>query len=232
VKGRRHWVAAGLLLMAVVTGAVVLWRCGLYDLWMDRARLEALLTRIGRSGPLLIVALQIAQTLVAPIPGQIVGLAAGFLYGPWWGALYCVLGSLVGTLLATWLARTLGRPLVERWVGTELLARFDGLAERRGALALFLIFLLPFLPDDLICLAAGLTCLPLPLVGLLALLGRTPGIAVSTLIGAQSANLTLGQMLIVGGVGLILSLPVFRYQQPLQDWMFRLVERSSSDESR
>jgi len=232
MKRRWHWVVAGLLLIAVVVCALLLWRNGLYDLWMDRARLEALLSRIGRRGPLLIVALQLAQTLVAPIPGQIVGLAAGFLYGPWWGTLYCVVGSLVGTLLATWLARTLGRPLVERWVGAELLARFDGLAERRGALALFLIFLLPFLPDDLICLAAGLTSLPLPLVGLLALLGRTPGIAVSTLIGAQSANLTLGQMLIVGGAGLLLALLVMRYQQPLQAWMFRLVERSSSDESR
>jgi len=232
MKGRWHWVAAGLLLMAVIVGGLMLWRHGLYDLWLDRARLEALLTRIGHKGPLLIIALQLAQTLVAPIPGQIVGLAAGFLYGPWWGTLYCVLGSLVGTLLATWLARTLGRPLVERWVGTELLARFDGLAERRGALALFLIFLLPFLPDDLICLAAGLTSLPLSLVGFLAVLGRTPGIAVSAVIGAQSANLTLGQMLIVGGVGVILALLVLFNQQPLQAWMFHLVERSSSDESR
>ena len=230
MKGRWHWLFAGLLIVALVAGGVILWQRGLWGLWLNRASLESLLAELGARGPLLIVLLQVAQTLVAPIPGQMVGLAAGYLYGAWWGTLLCALGSLIGTLLAAWLARTLGRPLVERWLDPKLLARFDGYAQRRGGMALFLIFLLPFLPDDLICLAAGLSTLPLPLVGLLALLGRTPGIAVSAIIGAQSANLTWGQMLIVGGASLAAAVVVARYQRPIEAWMFRWVDRFSNDE--
>ena len=120
--------------------------------------------------------------------------------------------------------------MVERWVRPQLLARWDALVEQRGSWALFLIFLFPFLPDDLICLAAGLSRLPIWWVAVLALLGRTPGIAVSALIGAQSRQLSLGQMALIGLVGLALSVLVLRYHRRLEALMFGLVERLSNGE--
>src|SRR5690554_7379702 len=48
-----------------------------------------------------------------------------------------------GSVLAFLLARALGRPWVVRLLSPELLARLDRLVHRRGAAALFLIFLIP-----------------------------------------------------------------------------------------
>jgi uncharacterized membrane protein YdjX (TVP38/TMEM64 family) len=230
---RSRWLQIGVAMavaLAAIGGGLALWRAGLWDLWTVRGRLENWLLQVGPWGPLLIVGLQVLQTVVAPLPGQIVGLAAGYVYGALWGTVLCAVGSVIGSALAVWLARRLGRGLVERWVRPQLLARWDALVEQRGSWALFLIFLFPFLPDDLICLAAGLSRLPIWWVAVLALLGRTPGIAVSALIGAQSRQLSLGQMALIGLVGLALSVLVLRYHRRLEALMFRLVERLSNGE--
>ena len=60
-----------------------------------------------------------------------------------------------------WLARRFGRPLVERYVDPQLMVRLDDMVERYGMVFIFLVFLLPFLPDDALCLLAGLTTFPL-----------------------------------------------------------------------
>ena len=228
----KGWQFALALLLAALTVAVglAMWRLGVWDLLKDRQALASTLYRPGPWGPLIIVALQILQTLLAPIPGQIVGLAAGYLYGALGGTLLCVAGSLLGTVTAVWLARRLGRPLVERLASPELLGRLDAYIERRGTLALFLIFLLPFLPDDIICFVAGLTSIPIVVVAVLALLGRTPGIAASTIIGSQARNLTIEEMLIVGAVSALLALVFVRFQRRIEALMFQVVERSSSED--
>ena len=215
-------IAGGIALLGIILGA---WLGGLGSWIDDRAAVERLAHRLGPWGPAVIVAAEIAQVLAAPVPGQVVGLVAGYLYGPLWGTLLCMLGLAMGTLLAAWLGRRLGRPLVERLAGPALLARVDGYVERRGALALFLIFLLPFLPDDLCCFIAGLTRLRLSEIVILAIIGRTPGVVASTLIGAQAQELSGAQFGIIAAASALLALLFARYQARLEEAAFRLVER-------
>jgi uncharacterized membrane protein YdjX (TVP38/TMEM64 family) len=225
MKGRTWRLVASLGLLALLlAAAVLLWRLGLEALWRDPELLTAWIARLGVWGPLGIILAEILQVALAPIPGQVVGLAAGYLYGPWRGAFFCLVGLALGTWIAAGLARQLGRPLVERWARPDLLARLDAYAQRRGAWALFLIFLLPFLPDDLCCLLAGLTPLRLGEIVLLALVGRAPGVIASTLLGAYARTLAWWQLLILGGVSLALALLFWRYQRPLEQRMFRLLD--------
>lgn len=225
MKSGRVWLilsAAGVLaLLGIMLGA---WLGGLGDVLGDRTAIEQLVHRLGPWGPVAIVAAEIAQVLAAPVPGQVVGLAAGYLYGTWWGALLCMIGLGLGTLLAAWLGRRLGRPLVERLAGAELLARVDGYIERRGALALFLIYLLPYLPDDLCCFIAGLTRLRLSEIVILAMIGRAPGVVASTLIGAQAQQLSWAQIGIIAAASALLAVVFVRYQAPLEKAMFRLLD--------
>lgn len=217
-------IAGGLALLGVMLGA---WLGGLGDVLGDRATIERLVGRLGAWGPAVIVAAEIAQVLAAPVPGQVVGLAAGYFYGPLWGTLLCMIGLGLGTLFAAWLGRRLGRPLVERLAGAELLARVDGYVERRGALALFLVFLVPFLPDDLCCFIAGLTRLRLSEVVILAMIGRAPGVIASTLIGAQAQRLSWVQIGVIGAASALLAVVFARYQTPLEEAMFCLLDRFS-----
>lgn len=216
-------VAAWLVARYSENGRLFAWRW--WRVLEERDTLERALRDLGPWGPAFIVLAEVLQVVFAPVPGQVVGLVAGYLYGFWWGTLYCMIGLALGSLAAVWLARRLGRPLVRRLAGEEVLARIDDYAERRGALALLLIFLLPFLPDDLCCLAAGLTKLSILEVVLLAVVGRLPGLMMSTLLGAQAHRLTWPQVAVIALLGIALAVLFARYQDRLERAMFRLVDR-------
>jgi uncharacterized membrane protein YdjX (TVP38/TMEM64 family) len=197
---------------------------GLGRILTDRAVLQEAVAALGPWGPLVVILAEIAQVLLAPIPGQVVGVAAGYLYGVGWGTALCSLGLALGTAAALGLGRAFGRPLVERYASPTLIARLDSYARQRGVLAFLLIFLLPFLPDDLCCFVAGLTLLPLGELWLVALVGRLPGVIVSTLIGAQAHTLTTGQLALIGGGSVLLALLAVRYQRQLEERAFTLLD--------
>ena len=226
---RRPRLVAGLLVgLALLAVAGLLATGGRWlslDLPVEQARLQAAVARLGPFGPLAIVLLQAAQVLLAPIPGQAVGVASGCLYGPWLGTLYSLVGLVAGSWLGVWLVRRWGRPLVERLVSGERLARLDGFARRLGAPLLFLIYLLPFLPDDAILLVAGLTPVPLGAILLAATLGRLPGVFVSAWVGAHAAALTPGQWLLVLAVVVALAAPAYRYRARLERLSWAILER-------
>ena len=85
----------------------------LTSLLMNRDQLVASVQSWGIFAPLLYILLQIAQTVAAPIPGQLVGSVGGFLFGPW-GTLWTLIGSLIGCWIVFKLARRFGRPLLEK----------------------------------------------------------------------------------------------------------------------
>lgn len=226
-RKRLQTALAALLALALGAVAVGFGRTEVWHVLADREQLLLIVDSSGPWGGLIIVVLQIAQVLLAPIPGQLVGIVAGYLYGPLVGTLLCMVGLALGTALAIWMARRLGRPLVLRFASASLIERVDGYAQRRGAMAFFVIFLVPFLPDDLCCLIAGLTPLPVGELLVLAIIGRAPGVIVSTLIGARVRSLTWVETALVG-VGAILVAALFwRYRERLEAAMLGLLDRWS-----
>jgi uncharacterized membrane protein YdjX (TVP38/TMEM64 family) len=172
-----------------------------------------------------IVGFQVLQVLFAPVPGQITSIVAGFLYGVLWGTVLCMVGLVLGTAIAMGLARRYGRPLVERLVPKERLARMDRYLERRGALAFLLIFLLPFLPDDVAAFVAGLSPLRLSQLLLLITVARLPGVVVAALLGARAGELGAGELAAIGAASLALLALFWHYHEALERAMFRLIDR-------
>lgn len=223
------------VLMAVVVVAVViallLWGEPIWVIFRDQSRMEALVQGWGAWGPLAIILLQVLQTIVAPVPGQVIGFVSGYLFGIWWGMLYCMVGMLTGSYLVILLARRYGRPLVVRLAHPDTLARMDSWIERhagspqRAELVLFLIFLLPFVPDDVACLLAGLTSLSIGRIMLLAAIGRLPGLLVPVLIGAGSVEISTGQWAVLMAVLILIALLFVRYGERLERWMLDRIAR-------
>lgn len=154
----------------------------------DPESFRAFVLGYGVWAPVVFIGVQAAQVVVAPIPGQVTGVAAGYLFGPVWGSVYSVIGVAIGSTIAFWLARRFGRAYVERVVTPTTLARFDGLAERNAGTALLLAFLVPGLPDDALCFVGGLTDIPLRRLVLIATVGRAPSFVLSALVGAEVAS--------------------------------------------
>jgi uncharacterized membrane protein YdjX (TVP38/TMEM64 family) len=196
----------------------------------DPVRLREWVRDWGAWAPLGIIGLQMTQVLIAPIPGHVVGLASGYLFGVIWGTFYSVLGTALGSLIAFVVARTYGRPLVERLLPPETLERLDAGAQRRGLFFFVLLFLLPFLPDDMACLVAGLTPIPIPALMLAVLAGRPPGILVSCWVGANAAGLSTAQWALLIAASVLLALLFLFYEEQLEEGATNLVERLTSGE--
>lgn len=175
-------------LMIAILAVYLVWDIAfhgpLMSLLSNREQLVAAVQSFGPFAPLLYILLQVTQTVVAPIPGQIVGSVGGFIFGPW-GILWTTIGTLIGCWLVFLLARRFGRPLLEKIFKKSVVAKFDFILEAKSAsLILFAIFLLPGFPDDVVCYLAGLTKLSIKRLMLLVTLGRLPTIILTNYIGA------------------------------------------------
>jgi len=221
-----RWIAA---IVASILLIAVIWKWGVQvlELFRDRAALQAWITSFGTWAPLVSIALNAAQVIAAPIPGQVIGLANGYLFGVWLGTLYSLLGVMLGTGMVLVFTRRWGRPFVARLIQGEQLKKLDRLVARRGALFFFLIFLLPFLPDDLTCFAVGLTGLPLGQMLALIAIGRLPGLFVASWVGANAMSLSVGGwiVLIVGASALALA--YVRWSGVIESALLGWIERAT-----
>ena len=206
-------------LLALAVAALLIWHRPLLSFFADRAKVQEFVMRFGPWAPLSAILLHVAQVLLAPIPGQVIDAVNGYLFGAAWGTVYSLVGVIAGSSLAMALARRFGRPWAERLVKRGTLERLDGYSRQRGALFFFLVFLFPFLPDDVACFLAGLTPLPLVELILLAAIGRLPGILVANLLGANAATLTQTQAVFFIAVLAAIALAFWRYQERVEATM-------------
>ena len=221
-----RWAGWAIAALAAVALIVRYWQ-PLLALVSEQERLRDWIVGFGWAAPIALILVQVVQVVVAPIPGQVVGLVSGYLFGTGWGTAYSMVGILLGAWAVMALARKLGRPFAERFVPPEYLAKFDHLVDRGGPTAFFLLFLLPFVPDDSICILAGLTAIPMPLLMILAAVGRFPSVLASSFIGDQSGSLTLAQCASLIGISLAVGIPVLIYKKQLEAAVERLAARFS-----
>ncbi|MDO4987111.1 MAG: TVP38/TMEM64 family protein [Candidatus Saccharibacteria bacterium] len=178
---------AAAILVVIITGGYVLWDVTkggpITQFFSNPEEMRTWIEKQGPLGPLAFILLQFVQTVVAPIPGNVVGILGGYLFGIW-GMLWSLIGSAAGFLMVFWLSRKLGRPLVEKVVSKEMLKKFDFVFSKRGPFILFLIFLIPGLPDDVVCYIAGLTEIPISSLMVMVLVGRLPALVANNLIGS------------------------------------------------
>ena len=163
----------GAIVILLLVSAAIVWGAIALAPHLSREKVEAWARGAGAWGPLLLLGLQAAQILAAPIPGVFVPVLAGILYGPVVGPAITVAGSLLGSAAAYWIGRS-GQPLAERLVGTESLRKAQGLMRGRRWIGLATVFLLPFTPVDALCFVAGIVAMEWKRFCLAVLVGRVP----------------------------------------------------------
>src|SRR5437899_12465582 len=134
--------AAGLAVALLISG---------YDLaHLDANVLADRVRASGAVGPLALIALLVAQAVVAPLPSPPILMAAGFVYGPWLGFGIGWLGLLLGASSCFGLARVLGRPFAERFVRTQRLAAVDEYVSTRSGTTFLTVLSLRVAPAALL----------------------------------------------------------------------------------
>src|SRR3989344_9702389 len=191
----------------------------------NRDELKSFLLQFKLLAPIVLIVFITLQVLFAPIPGQAAGLVSGFLYGPILGTIYSMIGLMIGSYIAFFLSRKFGRPLVEKFVHANTLKKFDHFSKENGLIALFLIYLLPALPDDAICYIAGLTKIRIRVLMIISTIGRLPGFIVLNIIGSGLASQTSKHSIVIFVIFMIISIILFLYKNKIEKVMMNMINR-------
>lgn len=132
------------------------------------------------------IAVQILQIVICIIPGQWLQFAAGYMYGFWLGYLWSLVGALIGTVITYYLAKILGHDVMHLIFSEEKIhSMLKTLNSKKAVILVFLIYLIPGVPKDLCSYVAGLSEMKLKPFLIISLIGRSPGMMGSLLIGRQ-----------------------------------------------
>lgn len=193
-----------------------------YHLFSDREQVRLFISSFGTSAPPVFMLIQILQVIFAPVPGEATGFIGGYLFGALPGFVYSTIGLTVGS----WLNFVIGRFLGERYVRKRIPARqfqkIDDLVKHQGIIVLFILFLFPGFPKDFLCLALGVSTLPITIFILLAGVGRMPGTFALSLQGAFLYEQNYVLLGILMGVCLILVFLCYTYRERIYLWIEKL----------
>lgn len=198
---RSRLLLAICLVVFVTVGGVWLWRTGFLRELSDKEQLVAALRQGGLKGPLLCIGAQFVQVVIFAIPGEITQFAAGYVFGVWQGFFYSVIGIMLGSAFNFHFARIVGRPTLERFISPKTLEKADKyLNNAKGKSALFLLFLLPGAPKDVMSYGAGLTRMSLTEFVVITGLARSPALFASILMGGQASHRDYRSMAVTGAI--------------------------------
>lgn len=218
----RTLASLALLVAFLAGGAWLLQASGALDLLLDRERLLDFIQRHHAYAVLLFIGLQALQVIAAPIPGEATGFAGGLLFGPVGGIVYSTIGLTLGSWAAFMLARLMGRPLVESLVRAETMRRYDYVMRHKGLFLVFLMFLIPGFPKDILCYILGLGHMRQRDFLAISVSGRLLGTVLLTLGGTYFRDERWWALFMVISIGLAIVLLVMIYRKRIERAFRRL----------
>ena len=200
---------------------------------LDIERLQRFLESMGFWAPLIFVLLQLLQVVFAPIPGNVITLAGALVFGFWEGFLLSSAAIAVGSLLCFGLGRRLGKAALRKWLKPARFDKYDKFIsdeknKARTYMLLFLCLLFPFMPDDLLCLLAGVTSIRFRTFAIMVVLARPWGLLAAALLGAYGLSLPLWLLIVIGALLLALGILAVRYAKELESWIMAKIRLISS----
>ena len=180
---KRIAVIVGLLaLTAGLAAFCILYGPELLAFVADAPRFRAWVDKTGPLSRVVFVLANMAQVVFAFLPGEPLELGAGYAFGFWEGTLWCLVASALGTTAVMLLVRTFGMRIVGLFFSPEKITSMKWLQDsRRFELLLFLCFLIPGTPKDLLTYVAGLGTSSVGRIVALTTVGRIPSVITSTL---------------------------------------------------
>ncbi len=143
----------------------------------------------GPFGKLLMIGITMLQVVIALLPGEPFELAAGFVFGWLEGGILCMIGCVLASSLVFMLVRLFGKKVVELFFQEDKIRQYAFLQnEKRLDILVFILFLIPGTPKDMLTYVVPLTPMRLPTFLWLTSLARIPSLFSSTITGSLAQN--------------------------------------------
>ncbi len=151
----------------------------------DGERFKAWIDSYGKGGRIIFVLVRALQTVVKIIPAEPLEIGSGYAFGVWGGLFYCMMGTEIGSFVIVAITKLFGMKAVKLFVSEEKINSLDFIKNKEKlTLSLFIIYLIPGTPKDVITYLMGVTDYSIWKFLLVTGIARIPSIITSTVSGA------------------------------------------------
>lgn len=138
-------------------------------------------------GFLILLGLEIAQIILAVLPGEPVEVLAGICFGTFWGTIFLMFSIFITTVLIYVLVKKYGKKFIYEFFPKEQVEKIENSKlfqdEKKIEMVMILLFLIPGTPKDLFVYIGGLLPIKSSRFIAIATLLRFPSIISSTIAG-------------------------------------------------
>ena len=193
----------------------------------DREKIEAVITLVrstGEWGMLVFVLIQFLQVVVLPLPAVVCYVPGAVIWSPLTATLLASAGVIAG-----FLGRKFGRKALVWLAGKDAAEKYADYIGNRSKGIFLIMQILPFFPDDVLCIIAGITAMNFPYFAGVIVLVRPLIIAAYCFLGNGSiipfSGWGIPVWLAIIAVFATLAVLSFKYQKRFEDWLFSKFSR-------
>ncbi len=188
-------------------------------LWLEGYKAESMVVY---------VLLQILQIVISVLPGQAFQLAAGYLYGFPIAIVLALAGAVAGTTITFFLAKILGSDFVHIFFAKDKTDEYiTKLNSKRAYTVVFLLYLIPGIPKDVVSYAAGLSEMKFKPFIMLSSIGRIPGMAGSIMMGSMLNKEAYFGMIVLGIIAVAAFVLCIVYRKRIHELIDKVYDKIS-----
>ena len=220
---RKNLIKFFIFVLAIIL-LIILWS-KIFVFFSDLEKMKSFIMQFGFFSPIIFILLVMFQVMFAPIPGQFLGFIGGYLFGAFLGVIYSMIGLILGSFIVFTVSRKFGKPFVKKIISKKIFDKFEKIVNENGKFYLFMIYLLPALPDDAISYIAGLSNIKIRNLVIISAIGRLPGFIVLSIVGAGFASQNSAFSIILFIILMIVSLFLYLYNNKIEKLVVKILKK-------
>jgi uncharacterized membrane protein YdjX (TVP38/TMEM64 family) len=147
------------ILIVIVMVGIYIYQFLIDDTFLPRIVLDwvIILKDLAIWGILLFFGIMVLQSIIAPIPSEMILFASGLIWGLAGGSVVGYIGSLISASVGYYIAKRGGRPLAVNTIGEKNVESLEYFMSKYGLILVAGMRAIPMVPYDLFTLASGFT---------------------------------------------------------------------------
>lgn len=223
-KLKRIRMIIQIVLIVIVLGLAIFAAVKLYPLFLriqnDEAYCNEVVEKLNSFGSfswIILILLQVVQTVLAVIPSGPLVILTGIIYSnPIVGILISLVGQTLGALVVILLVKAFGYSFMALFIDPEQPKKFKLLEDgKRCGVLMFSYLLIPVLPKDPIAFIVPFTQVKTHWFLLLNAVARTPMTIVSVVFGNSLISGNMGVGIIIAAISTIVALLCFIFNKKI-----------------
>lgn len=198
-------------------------------------RLTEIIRNTGKWGMLVYVLIQILQVVILPLPAAVCYIPGSQIWGALNSTLLASAGVLIGSVISYVIGRFFGKKVVIWIAGKETTEKYAAYIGNRGKVIFVLMQILPFFPDDILCMVAGLTSMNFPFFLVTMILVRPLVIAAYCFLGSGTlipfSGWGIAVWIAIFAVCIVLAVLSFKYQDRFEKWLIDKFSRNKKPDT-